>query len=113
MLKADIIPDSSCLAVCVCVCTHMCICWSLGYAVCSGLEKEMKEEWETTWKERVEELSLWFGETRMDVVTLEGGSEWTYVGKVPFMLRAGEYRKVESPGGVYDVSQRRGKHQWL
>lgn len=53
----------------------MCICWSLGYAVCSGHEKEMKEEWETTWKERVEELALWFGETRMDVVTLEGGSE--------------------------------------
>lgn len=45
----------------------------------------MKEEWERTWKERMEELALWFGETRMDVVTLEGGSGWAYVGKVSFI----------------------------
>lgn len=46
----------------------------------------MKEEWERTWKERMEELALWFGETRMDVVTLEGGSGWTYVGKVSYLF---------------------------
>lgn len=46
----------------------------------------MKEEWARTWKERMEELALWFGETRMDVVTLEGGSGWTYVGKVSYLF---------------------------